>query len=179
MKILSCLLLGFNWQQRLQLAPINTELQLASNTVGVAELERNDKILKVLSTAGAVGQVGSLASEEDQLKMEEVAKNAFPFSESNPARIPLTGEHKLVYSTAPGIPSGHVFGNVVGKVTQLFEDDEIFYNRVTFGPLQISLRAKRQIMNDLTIKVSFLEMSFNLFGRTLLKKSKAGGGGGK
>ena len=69
MKILSCLLLGFNWQQRLQLAPINTELQLASNTVGVAELERNDKILKVLSTAGAVGQVGSLASEEDQLKM--------------------------------------------------------------------------------------------------------------
>ena len=120
MKILSCLLLGFNWQQRLQLAP-NTELQLASNT-DVAE--RNDKILKVLGTAGVVGQVGSLASEEDQLKMEEVAKNVIPFSESKPARIPLAGEHKLIYSSAPGIPSGHAFGcNVVGKVSQLFEDD--------------------------------------------------------
>jgi len=167
MKIVSCLLLGFNWQQRLQLGGPN---------INVAE--RNDKILKVLDTAGAVGQAGSLASEEDQLKMEEVAKNAIPLSESKPARISLTGEHTLIYSAAPGASSGRVFGNVVGKVSQFFEDDEIFYNRVTFGPLQISLRAKREILNDSSIKVSFLETSFNLFGRTV-KKSEAGGGGGK
>ena len=187
MKILSCLFLGFNWQERLQLAPNSFDvaernvksfkgLQLAFKSDNVAE--RNVKVLKVLGTAGAVGQVGSLASEEDQLLMEDVAEDVIQLSESKPARIPLKGEHKLVYSAAPGASSGRVFGNVVGKVSQLFEDDEIFYNKVSFGPLQIALRAKREIMNDSTIKVSFLETSFNLFGRTL-KKADTGGGGGE
>jgi len=185
MKILSCLFLGFNWQQRLQLAPKSCDvaernsnilkgLQLVSKPDNVAE--RSDKVLKVLGTAGVVGQVGSLASEEDQQLMETVAEDAIPLSESKPARIPLTGKHKLIYSAAQGASSGRVFGNVVGKVSQLFEDDEIFYNQVDFGPLQIALRAKREIMNDSTIKVSFLETSFNLFGRTL-KKTDTGGGG--
>lgn len=186
MKILSGLFLAFNWQQRLQLAPNSCDvterngkvfkgLHLVSNSDNVAE--RNDKVLKVLDTAGVVGQVGYLASEEDQQLMETIAEDAFPLSESKPARIPLTGEHKLIYSAAAGASSGRVFGNVVGKVSQLFEDDEIFYNRVNFGPLQIALRAKREIMNDSTIKVSFLETAFKLFGRTL-KTSEVGGGGG-
>jgi len=185
MKILSCLFLGFNWQQQLHLAPNSCDvaernskilkgLQVVSDSNNLAE--RNDKVLKVLGTAGDVGQVGSLASEESQLLMEEVAKDVVSLSESKPARIPLTGEHKLIYSAAKGASSGRVFGNVVGKVSQYFEDDEIFYNRVTFGPLEIALRAKREVMNDSTIKVSFLETSFNLFGRTL-KKSDTGGGG--
>mmetsp|Transcript_13503 Transcript_13503/g.28510 ORF Transcript_13503/g.28510 Transcript_13503/m.28510 type:complete len:201 (-) Transcript_13503:2959-3561(-) len=165
MKFVSCLLLGFNWQQRLKLTPNSGDVS-----------ERNAKISRVLDTAGAVGQVGSLASEEDQLLMVEVAKDAIPLSESKPARIPLSGEHRLLYSAAPGASSGRVFGNVVGTVSQFFEDDEIFYNRVNFGPLQIALQAKREIMNDSTIKVSFLETSFNLFGKTL-KKGQAGGGG--
>jgi len=167
MKFVSCLLLGFNWQQRLKLTPNSGDVS-----------ERNAKISRVLDTAGAVGQVGSLASEEDQLLMVEVAKDAIPLSESKPARIPLSGEHRLLYSAAPGASSGRVFGNVVGTVSQFFEDDEIFYNRVNFGPLQIALQAKREIMNDSTIKVSFLETSFNLFGKTL-KKGQAGGGGGE
>jgi len=185
MKILSCLFLGFNWQQQLQLAPNSLDatdrnskilkgLQLVSKSDSLAE--RNDRILKVLGTAGVVGQVGSLASEEDQELMEEVAEDVISLSESKPARIPLTGEHRLIYSAAKGASSGRVFGNVVGKVSQFFEDEEIFYNRVNFGPLQIALRAKREIMNDSTIKVSFLETSFNLFGRTL-KKADTGGGG--
>ena len=151
-------------------------LHVVTNSDNVAE--RNDKVLKVLDTAGSVGQVGYLASEEEQQLMEDVTEVTFPFSESKPARIPLTGEHKLIYSAAEGASSGRVFGNVVGKVSQLFESDEIFYNKVKFGPLEISLRAKREIMNDSTIKVSFLETSFNLFGRTL-KKGVVGGGGGE
>mmetsp|Transcript_14074 Transcript_14074/g.29726 ORF Transcript_14074/g.29726 Transcript_14074/m.29726 type:complete len:197 (-) Transcript_14074:3711-4301(-) len=161
MKILSCLLLGFNWQQRLQLAPPK---------------DGNAKIANVLGTAGSVGQAGSLASEEDRMLMEEVAKEAIPLSLNKPARVPLTGKHKLIYSAAPGASSGRIFGNVVGKVSQVFEDDETFYNIVDLGPLQIALRAKREIKNDSTIKVSFLETSFNLFGKTV-KKSEVKGGG--
>lgn len=182
MKFLTCLFLGLNHGQQLQLAPnhcnvadaSSTALNILFNSANVAE--RNDKVLKVLDTARSVGQVGYLASDDEQQMMEEVTEDIFSFSEKKPARFPLTGEHKLVYSAAEGASSGRVFGNVVGKVSQLFETDEIFYNRVNFGPLQIALKAKRQIMNDSTIKVSFLETSFNLFGKTL-KKGKVGGGG--
>ena len=175
MKLFSCLFLGFNWQQQSQLTP-DSGLNFFKTSIN--EVERNDKVLKLIETAGTVGQVGSLATEEEQKLMEEVAEDTFGLSESKPARIPLTGEHKLIYSAAPGASSGRVFGNVVGKVSQFFEDDEIFYNRVNFGPLQISLRAKREIMNDTTIKVSFLQTSFNLFGKTL-KQGDVGGGGGE
>ena len=180
MRILSCLFLGLNWQQRLQLTPNScdvTALQVVSEPDSVAE-QRNDKVMKVLTTAGIVGQVGSLASEADQELMEKIAMDAVPLSDAKPARIALTGEHRLLYSAAKGASSGRVFGNVVGKVSQLFEDDEIFYNCVTFGPLQIALRAKREIKSDTNIKVSFLETSFKLFGRTI-KKAETGGGGGE
>lgn len=180
MKILSSLLLGFQWQQRSQIAPSRNEpgfpLQQAATSGSVAG--GNDVVLDVLGMAELVGQVGSLASEDNQQKMEDAADKAVPFSEPKPARFPLTGEHRLVYSAAKGASSGRVFGNVVGKVSQFFEDDEIFYNRVDFGPLQIALRAKREIKNDSTIKVTFLETSFNLFGQTL-KKSEVNGGGSK
>jgi hypothetical protein len=174
MKILSCLLLGFNWQQRFQLGGGGTDNNKNS-------VERNDNILKLLDTAGKIGQVGSLASEDDQQLMEDVAKNvALAFNkESKPARYTLTGEHKLVYSAAPGASSGRIFGNVVGVVSQYFENDDIFYNRVNFGPyIQIALKAKREILNDTSIKVSFLETSFNIFGQTLKKSKMDGSAGG-
>lgn len=122
-----------------------------------------------------VGQVGSLASEEERTKLEELSKAAIPLSESKPAKFPLAGEHKLLYSAAPGVSSGRIFGNVVGKVTQFFEDDEIFYNRVSFGPLRIALKAKREIKDDSTIQVSFLETKVSLFGKTLAQKNAGGG----
>mmetsp|Transcript_28029 Transcript_28029/g.52590 ORF Transcript_28029/g.52590 Transcript_28029/m.52590 type:complete len:204 (-) Transcript_28029:780-1391(-) len=168
MKLLSCLLVGLNWQQPLKIFGSTT-------TTTSSSLERNDKILDLLRTARSVGQVGVLAPEQEQLKVEEAANIVIPFTDSKPARTPLIGEHKLVYSAAKGASSGKI-GPLVGKVSQLFEDDEIFYNRVSFGPLQIALRAKREIKNDSTIKVSFLETSFSLFGKTL-KKQQAGGGG--
>lgn len=138
---------------------------------------RNEKVQDLLQAANEIGQVGSLATKDEQKRMKELAASVIALSDSkSPAKCPLVGEHKLVYSAAPGASSGRVFGNVVGKVTQFFEDEDIFYNRVAIGPFQIALKAKRQIMNDSTIKVSFLETKFSLFDKTL-KEGKVGGGG--
>jgi PAP_fibrillin len=167
MKLFTCLLLGgsFNWKQ-----------PSTSGLLGDKTALKREKLGELLETAKAVGQVGSMASEEDRLKMEVAVQNLIPLSDSKkPARYPLRGVHELVYSAAPGASSGKI-GPFVGKVSQFFEDDDIFYNRVEFGPLQIALRAKREVKNDDIIKVSFLETSFNLFGKTV-RKSSAGGGG--
>lgn len=108
--------------------------------------------------------------------MDMAAQALTPLSDSKkPARYPLKGVHNLVYTAAPGASSGKI-GPFVGTVSQFFPDDETFYNRVDFGPLQIALRAKREVKNDDTIKVSFLETSVSLFGKTL-KTSPSGGGG--
>lgn len=138
-------------------------------------VQRDEKIRDLLQEIYDVGQVGSLASEEERTKLEELSLAATPFSESTPAKVPLAGEHTLLYSAAPGASSGRLFGNVVGKVTQFFEDDEIFYNRVNFGPLRFALKAKREIKNGSTIKVSFLETKLSLFGKTLSEKQAGGG----
>lgn len=177
MKLFTCLLLGgsFNWKQPLQSFSSGIDNTLSPSSSS-SKAQKNDKILDLLELAQTVGQVGSLASEEDQAKMEAAAAEAIPFSDSKqPAKYPLTGVHNLVYSAAPGASSGKI-GPLVGKVSQFFEDDDIFYNRVAFGPLQIALRAKREMMNGSTIKVSFLETSFSLFGKTF-KTAQASGGG--
>jgi hypothetical protein len=153
MKLFTCLLLGgsFNWKQ-----------PSTSGLLGDKTALKREKLGELLETAKAVGQVGSMASEEDRLKMEVAVQNLIPLSDSKkPARYPLRGVHELVYSAAPGASSGKI-GPFVGKVSQFFEDDDIFYNRVEFGPLQIALRAKREVKN--------------LFGKTV-RKSSAGGGG--
>ncbi|CAJ1961521.1 unnamed protein product [Cylindrotheca closterium] len=144
-----------------------------------SSVQRDEKIQDLLSAVSQVGQVGSLATEEERLKLEDLSKLAIPLSDSRPAQVPLLGEHKLLYSAAPGGSSGRLFGNAVGKVTQFFEEGEIFCNRVKFGPLQIALRAKREVKSDSVIKVSFLETTVSLFGKTVVQKEVGGGGSWK
>lgn len=137
---------------------------------------RNLLVQELLMEASKVGQVGSLASDEERNKLQTMVDKIIPLSDPSPAKFPLIGQHRLVYSAAPGASSGRVIGSLVGKVTQLFETEEIFYNRVAFGPLMIALQAKREIKNSSTIKVSFLETSFSLFGKVFSKKTAGGGG---
>lgn len=186
MRLLSNTLLVFNLSNNG--SSINGSSPSSSSAVGILERipflnaknvnrqeERNRRIQELLKAAAEIGQVGSLSSEEDQARMESLAAEAIPYSDSKPARFPLEGEYRLVYSAAPGASSGRV-GAFVGKVSQLFTTEETFYNRVNFGPLQIALQAQREIKNDEIIKVTFQETAFNLFGKTLSQKQAGGGG---
>jgi hypothetical protein len=186
MKALSNLLLVFNAQQQsVNRPPVSTSLfekipflssnPLAQNNNKKTQ-QRNVLVQELLDKAKEVGPVGSLVKKEDREMLEILASKVVPFSDPNPAKFPLTGEHQLVYSAAPGASSGRIFGNVVGKVSQFFETDEIFYNRVAFGPLMIALQAKREIKNGSNIKVSFLETSFSLLGNVFSQKQAGGGG---
>lgn len=138
--------------------------------------ERNVLVQELLEEASNVGQVGSLASEEDRARLLSLAEKLAPYSDPNPAMYPLEGIHRLVYSAAPGASSGRITGTIVGKVSQNFVTKDIFFNRVALGPLVIALQAKREIKNASTIKVSFQETSFSLFGKTFSKKQAGGGG---
>jgi len=103
---------------------------------------------------------------------------SLPKPSNKAARIPLEGIHSLVYSAAPGGSSGKLFGPVYGKVQQEFVDQEIFINSVQLGPLKIALQAKRKIMNDTSIKVTFLKSSVSVFGNNVVEKELAETSGG-
>lgn len=185
MRALSNIFLIFNVQQSttnrsgsptnlLERIPFLSSSPLGRNAARAEE--RNVLVQDLLAKAADVGQVGSLATEEERAELESLADKVIPYTDPKPALFPLEGEHRLVYSAAAGASSGRIFGNVVGKVTQFFETDQIFYNRVSFGPLMIALQAKRDIKNSSTIKVSFLETTFSLFGNAFSKKQAGGGG---
>jgi hypothetical protein len=183
MRALSNILLVLNLQSSTKTNPRGSSVGILEGfpsffpKSGVQRLEeRNVLVNELLDEASKVGQVGSLASDEERARLSSLAEKLAPYSDPSPAMIPLDGIHRLVYSAAPGASSGRIAGNIVGKVSQKFETSESFYNRVTFGPLMIALQAKREIKNASTIKVSFLETSFSLFGQTFCTK-KAGGGG--
>lgn len=142
-----------------------------------SKTDRNEKVLELLSQAKQVGQVGSMATEEERSTMENLAQAVEKSSDLKPARYPLEGIHNLVYSAAPGGSSGKV-GPIVGKVTQVFEEGETFYNRVEVGPLMISLKAKREIKSNTAIKVTFLQMTINVFGQKVMQKELPGTSGG-
>eukprot|EP00429_Kryptoperidinium_foliaceum_P006696 CAMPEP_0176016940 /NCGR_PEP_ID=MMETSP0120_2-20121206/8108_1 /TAXON_ID=160619 /ORGANISM="Kryptoperidinium foliaceum, Strain CCMP 1326" /LENGTH=222 /DNA_ID=CAMNT_0017349949 /DNA_START=100 /DNA_END=768 /DNA_ORIENTATION=- len=186
MRALSSILFVFNAQKNPTSSDGVSPLQVSSVDIldnipflganGAKKMEeRNILVQELLREAKKVGQVGSMASEEDRARLENLANNLIPYSEPNPAKFPLEGTHRLVYSAAPGASSGKI-GNFVGKVTQLFETEDIFYNRVAFGPLMVALQAKREVKNSSIIKVSFLETRFSLFGKTFSTKQAGGGG---
>lgn len=160
----------------------STQPFFLTEKVSKEDEEKNAKVQELFDAITRIGQVGSLASDEDQKLLEELASKVVPYSEPNPAKYPLSGQHTLLYSAAPGASSGRIFGTVVGKVNQFFEDDDIFYNRVEFVHpkfLQIALKAQREIKNDSTIKVTFLETKISLFGTEITSKQMSGGGAWK
>mmetsp|Transcript_12343 Transcript_12343/g.33954 ORF Transcript_12343/g.33954 Transcript_12343/m.33954 type:complete len:254 (-) Transcript_12343:59-820(-) len=161
------------------------DIATTASTVGHPNNDRNVAIQALLDGIQDVGQVGSVASQEDRLKIEELAKAVIKTQTAGtadsavdtPARYPLTGTHTLLYSASPKQSSGGLFGGkIVGRVTQRFDNETTFYNKLRIGVLEIELRANREVKNDKLIAVKFDEMTISLFGKTV-KKSPAGGGG--
>ena len=138
---------------------------------------RDEKVFDFVEQARKIGPVGADRSEEEREKLLLYARNEIScLTDKKPARTPLSGVHKLVYSASPGGSSGKV-GPFVGKVTQEFVDDKTFINAVTFGPLKIALRAEREVKNDKNIKVTFRETTITLFGNKIKSKTIENSGG--
>ena len=140
--------------------------------------DRNLLMQDLLSAARNVGQVGSLASEQDQEMLVSLAQKLKNASDPKPARRKLAGVHALVYSASPGGSSGRLVGSIYGKVQQTFldNDDGTFINSVELGPLKIALRATCSVKNDTTNIVKFQETTVSLFGQTVIQKEVRGGG---
>jgi len=82
--------------------------------------------------------------------------------------IPLEGEHRTVYIDSERTPQ--YVGPFKGTTTQYFIDEEMFQNRLTLGPFQIALSAKRVGMDGRRLKIKFISTGVNLFGKELVKK---------
>lgn len=145
-----------------------------SHRSATTQLSATD-VTEFVRLAREMGPVGSYQSEEDQAKLLSMAKD-LPESSGVPTELPLSGVHDLIYSAAPGGSSGKLLGPVYGKVTQTFVDDKTFINAVEAGPLQIALRAEREVKSGSAIKVSFKETTIRLFGNTVVSKEMGGGG---
>jgi hypothetical protein len=142
-----------------------------------SQQKRDEQIFQFLQQAKDFGQVGSLRTQEERDSLLSLAKDVIaPLTDRKPARVPLTGIHQLIYSAAPGGSSGKI-GPFVGSVTQEFVNDTTFINAVRLGPLQIALRAERQVTSDTTIKVTFRETTVTLFGQEVTRKTIENSGG--
>lgn len=152
---------------------------LQSTTSAATSTDRDVLVQDLLKSARSVGQIGSLASTQDQEMLIQKAKKLVNLSEPNPARVSLEGVHDLVYSAAPGGSSGKLVGPLYGKVQQTFLNDGIFINSVEFGPLKISLQATCENKNATVNAVKFQTTTISLFGNTLVTKELNGGGSWK
>jgi hypothetical protein len=84
------------------------------------------------------------------------------------ARIPLTGEHKLIYSDTPFSPQ--YIGPFKTCTTQAFVDERNLLNIQQLGPLKIEFQAEREIMDDKRIKLFFRRYNISLFGVDVSKQ---------
>lgn len=137
---------------------------------------RDEKVIDLVERARSLGPIGMDCTEEEREEVLKLGKELARLSDKKPSRVPLSGLHKLVYSSAPGGSSGKI-GPFTGKVTQEFVDDVTFYNAVELGPLRISLRAEREIKSDTAIKVTFRETTVTLFGQKVTSKTIENAGG--
>jgi hypothetical protein len=137
---------------------------------------RDELIQQVLRLGRLYGPIGNRQTDECQAQILEAALALAPFSDPAPARIPLTGVHRLVYSDSTGASSGTLFGPVFGLVTQEFVNATAYINAVTLGPLTLSVLATRKAQNDTVLTVTFHSLSVTLFGNTIVTKEIVGGG---
>jgi len=148
---------------------------IASKVDAGVRNERNEISQKLVQIARSVGQVGSKSTDENRELLSSIAKQLAPYSDEKPARIPISGVHDLIYSASPGGSSGTI-GPFVGKVTQKFIDDTTFQNIVELGPLKVVLTAERRVLDDVRIRVKFIETSVDIFGFEIIRKETKGQG---
>jgi hypothetical protein len=146
-------------------------------TTGSGDTTNRDELVRhVLRLGRQYGPIGNRQTAECQAQILEAALALEPYSDPAPARIPLTGVHRLVYSDSTGASSGTLFGPVHGLVTQEFVNATAYINAVTLGPLILSVLASRQAQNDNVLTVTFHSLTVQLFGNTILTKEIVGGG---
>lgn len=133
--------------------------------------QRNRLAGELLRVAEKIGQVGKDTTAENRAKIDQLAEQLSHFSDPHPARVSLKGTHALIYSGSEvGHPAGRL-GLFVGEVTQVFWNETVYQNRVHLGPLQVSIFANRQVLNDDEIEVCFYETQIHLFDKLVLKRS--------
>lgn len=149
----------------------------ASKTNNINQKERNDYAKSLLSTCKKFGRVGSKLTQEQRSEIDGIATSLSAYSDDSPAKLPLIGNHDLIYSASPGGSSG-AFGPLTGKVTQSFLGDVKFINRLELfnGIVKIELNAEREVLDGSTIRVVFRETAFYLFGNEVARKEVKGSG---
>ena len=149
-----------------------------NNMQTITSNDRNVAVQQVLSFARKIGPVGSLASEDDQRKLESMSQELLEYSDyPNPSQVELRGTHLLIYSASEGSSSGRLGKTpFYGKVQQEFIDNVTFINSVKLGPVEAALRATKSVKNDSTNLVKFHQTTVKIFGKTVLDKDIKGGG---
>ena len=150
--------------------------QMSTVSETTEKAQHKEHLQRFLREGREFGPIGVYQPEPNQKLMKLKAKELSPHSDPQPARLPLVGTHKLLYSDAPGNSSGKLVGPIYGSVTQEFVDDTTFINAVEIGPLKICLRAEREVLDDKKIRVKFVETTVELFGVPVLQKETTGAG---
>ena len=132
--------------------------------------------MPLLDAISEAGVVGCDATRSSRRRWSDLHQSLLALATMALAKVPLSGTYELLYSMSKGGSSGKV-GPLVGKVTQIIVMTG-FINQVELfgGALTIQLHAKREVIDDDRIRVSFVETVFMLFGIEL-KRSPAKGQG--
>jgi hypothetical protein len=157
-------------------SPVQTDVASTVSTGSGGTAQRDELVRQVLRLGRQYGPIGNRQPEQCRAQILEAALALAPHSDVAPARIPLSGVHRLVYSDSTGASSGTLFGPVHGLVTQEFVNATAYIHAVTLGPLTLSVLASRRAQNDTVLTVTFHSLSVTLVGNTLLTQEIVGGG---
>jgi len=139
--------------------------------------EEAQKLLQaLLDRCNQLGQVGSKCTEEERTEITIMARKLIPYSLPSPATYPVTGIHRLVHTHSKGGSSGAIGPFLVGQVTQEFLNKEQFINAVHWGPLKISLFARRKTIDKNRVQVYFDETVIQFLGKDLKRVPAKGSG---